>query len=67
MKREKFTKHYIIRKTRWKNLGYTHLGHAWRFLHLEGDEVSTVGKYYATRTELLSDLDRFAKLFGLED
>lgn len=53
-----------IRKTRVKELGYTHFAGDWRFVDLQDNREALVGPYYATETELLSDFIRYATEWG---
>lgn len=57
----------VIHQTRFEGLGYTNSNPAgvalWRFVDMhEGEEnARTVGQHYPTKTELLADMDRYAK------
>ena len=55
-----------IRKTRFKELGYQHIAaKLWRILDIT-DKPAAVGPHYTTRTELMGDLERFAREFGCD-
>lgn len=52
-----------IRPTRFQELGYRQDGpKLWRIYATDGNQA--VGPHYATRTELLADLERYAKDYG---
>jgi hypothetical protein len=54
-----------IRPTRYPELGYRNDGHKlWRIYVVEDE--ATIGPHYATKAELLADLYRFAKEYGLD-
>lgn len=56
-----------IVKTDWRPLGYGKQKHGlWRVFDLSGDPVnpSAVGPHYATKKDLLADLERYAEEFG---
>lgn len=49
--------------TRYKELGWTKLGRSlYRFV--DASTQACIGPYYATKTELFADMERFARLFG---
>ena len=55
-----------IRPTRYEALGYRQDGPGlWRIYARDGD--AAVGPHYASRTELLADLARYAKDYGCAD
>lgn len=54
-----------IFKTRFPELGFAKCGkNDWRFVATEG--WTTVGPYYASKVELLCDLDRYAREYGVQ-
>jgi len=57
---------YQVRPTRFKELGYRQDGRAlWRIYDIsEPGREAAVGPQYASKTELLADLDRYAKDYG---
>lgn len=53
-----------IRPTRYQDLGYRQDGpQLWRIYHTE-EPVAAVGPFYASKAELMGDLDRYAREFG---
>ena len=56
-----------IYRTRYDVLGYARLDRVtWTIVSLEDPErPSRVGPHYASKAELLSDLDRYARAYGL--
>lgn len=58
-----------IRKTRFRNLGYTQFGPGcWRVLDIsDRDNAAPVGREYATKTELLANLETYAAEYGCEE
>lgn len=56
---------YTLHRTRFDGLFYAHVGrNLWRFFVVENDTEHAVGPHYATRTELLGDLTRYAAFYG---
>jgi hypothetical protein len=58
-------------RTRYAELGYEHRGDHWRILDLHNGPrpdgtAEGIGPYYATRAELLADLDRYAASYGCD-
>jgi hypothetical protein len=54
-----------MRATQYPELGYDKFGrHHWQFVAT--DTASQVGPIYPTKTLLLADLQRYARLFGCE-
>lgn len=54
-----------IRPTRYKNLGYRQDDKdLWRFYDMETE--SSVGYQYKSKSELMGDLERYAKEYGAE-
>ena len=59
-----------VRKTQYPELGYLKVGMAcWRVIDLSDnpapdDSPIVIGPQYRTKTELLADLNRFAKVYG---
>lgn len=54
----------ILHRTRFKGLGYIHQDkHLWRVVDLHDgiNTVHVVGPQYRSQSELLGDLDRYAK------
>lgn len=57
-----------IRPTRYRTLGYRCDGpKTWRIYDTSDDSPAAVGPFYATKAELLADLDRYAREFGVTD
>lgn len=55
-----------IRPTRYLELGYRNDGRGlWRIYALDGTPAA-VGPHYASKAELLADLNRYAKEYGCE-
>ena len=53
-----------IRKTRYPELGYAkHAPDLWRIIDLSDGQA--VGPHYKSKAELLGDLDRYAREFGV--
>ncbi len=53
------------RTTRYKELCYVNCGRElWRFMDAATGKV--IGPYYATKSELLADLERYAAAYGCE-
>ncbi len=53
-----------MRKTRFKELGYAkHAPNLWRIL--DSDTGAAIGPHYRTKAELLADLERYAREYGL--
>ena len=51
------------RTTRFAELGYRNEAHGlWRIVALDGEQ--SVGPYYASKAELLADLERYAREYG---
>lgn len=58
----------IVRKTRFKELGFWQLEPGdWRFVDLTGDKPAQIGGGYATKAELLANVETKAVEFGCED
>lgn len=58
---------FPARPTRYKELGYRKDGPMlWRICDLTGERAQAVGAYYATKAELLADLDRYAAEYGCD-
>lgn len=58
---------YKITKTRFATLGLMRVTATnWRFCDVSEDRPAVVGPHYATKTEALADLDRYAREYGLE-
>jgi len=54
-----------IRPTRYQELGYRNDGQdLWRIYST--DDERAVGPYYASKAELLADLERYAREYGCE-
>lgn len=57
-----------ISATRFADMGYTNSNPAgkalWRFVDLTDGRLATVGPQYATKDELLSDLESYAASWG---
>ena len=52
-----------VQKTRFKELGYVNIAPSlWRIL--DRQTMQFIGPQYATKTELLADLERFATVYG---
>lgn len=56
-----------IQKTRFLELGYAKIGNDWRFLNLVDGGAATIGPCYTSKAELLADLYRYAKEYGLTE
>jgi hypothetical protein len=55
-----------MRNTRFRELGYEkHAANLWRIVDAETN--AAIGPFYQTKTELLSDLARYAKEYGCEN
>lgn len=53
----------MIHPTRFNGIGYRHDGVAlWRFVDISTE--CSIGPYYATKAELLADIERYATVFG---
>jgi hypothetical protein len=56
----------VIRDTRCPELGYCKLSDGlWRIV--DNSTGNCVGPHYRTQTELLADLNRYARQFGCDD
>lgn len=59
-----------IHKTRFKELGYWHMSgkgfNFWQCVALDGDRPAQVGTQYATKAELLANLEAYATEFGCD-
>lgn len=58
---------FPARPTRYKELGYRKDGPMlWRICDLTGERAQAIGAHYATKAELLADLDRYAAEYGCD-
>lgn len=63
---------YKIHRTRYDVLGYAKVCRGlWRFVDLtdgvNSDLPKFIGEFYRTKDELLSDIARYAKMYGCEE
>ena len=63
--------YYPIHKTRFKELGFWHVTATgvdfWQCVDLTGDKPAQVGTQYATKAELLANLEAYATEYGCEN
>jgi hypothetical protein len=56
----------VVHKTRFTELGFCHLFDFWQCVDLTGDRPAQVGYQYATKDELLANLEAYATEYGCE-
>jgi hypothetical protein len=57
----------VVHKTRFTELGYCHLFDFWQCVDLTGDRPAQVGYQYATKAELMANLEAYATEYGCEN
>ena len=57
----------VVHKTRFTELGFCHLFDFWQCVDLTGDRPAQVGYQYATKAELLANLEAYATEYGCEN
>ena len=56
----------VVHKTRFTELGFCHLFDFWQCVDLTGDRPAQVGYQYATKAELLANLEAYATEYGCD-